>query len=83
MKSRFAEGGVTGAKNVSTDCEFAVLVSPVKCAGWETAHAARNKRMCRLELQGGFSALVVADADGFFDAADEDFSVADAAGSRG
>jgi len=32
-------------------------------------------------LEGGFASLVVADADGFVDAADEDFAVSDAAGA--
>jgi len=32
-------------------------------------------------LEGGFAAFVVADADGFFDAADEDLAVADATGA--
>jgi hypothetical protein len=32
-------------------------------------------------LERVFAALVVADADGFVDAADEDFAVADAAGA--
>ncbi len=34
-------------------------------------------------LDGGFSALVVADADGLVDAADEDLAVADVAGTGG
>jgi hypothetical protein len=34
-------------------------------------------------LKGSFATLVVADADGFVDAADEDFAVADVAGACG
>jgi len=38
---------------------------------------------CGMGLERGFAAFVVADANGFVDAADEDFAVADAAGARG
>jgi tellurite resistance protein len=36
-----------------------------------------------MRLEGGFAALVVADADGFLDRAQEDFAVADVAGASG
>src|ERR1700691_3614624 len=55
-----------------------------KATGWDIAHlrGIRHRSGSRC-LEGGFTAFVVADADGFVDAADEDFPVADAAGAGG
>ena len=50
-----------------------------KSAQTRKRRIAETRGLRGIGLEGGFAAFVVADADGFVDAADEDLSVADAA----